>query len=63
MKLCLKQGESLRIAHDADASTFRIYILEGALHITANAPGESTEITIDDAVKMPAGPLESERAA
>lgn len=54
MKLSLKQGESLRIAHDADAGTFRIFVMEGALHVTANAPGESTDIALDDAVKAPA---------
>lgn len=46
MKLCLKAGEHLRLAHDHAGAALQVYVQGGIVHITALAPNEQGDVTI-----------------
>ena len=46
MKICLKPGEHVRLAHDTPGASLRVYSHRGIVHVTALAPGDAGDVTV-----------------
>ena len=46
MKICMKPGEHIRLAHDTNGAALQVYAHRGIVHITALAPGDAGSVTV-----------------
>jgi len=46
MLLKMKVGEHLRVTHDSEHGAFRVYLENGAIHVTALNPDDEHDVTV-----------------